>query len=151
MTDVATQQSSQWTLKKWAEYVASKFGSNTNSVPGADPSSSKVYNVISLEISGTELADQVQAPTLVSEIDWVDNCWNFGPGGKEMAVRENTAAVRGEKLEGEKGKGKAKAREPWPKVQLYCLVRRTATCIYGFPKRSDLTADGRERVMDSKR
>ena len=122
MKDVATQQSSQWPLQKWADYVASRFGSNTNIIPGSDPSSSKVYNVISLEISGTKLADMVKPPTIVSEIDWVDNCWNFGPGGKELAVREDMAHVRGEKAEVEKTKGKGKAREPWPKVQLYCLV-----------------------------
>lgn len=97
--DVATQSSSQWKLQKWAEYI------------GSDSPAGKIYNVISLEITGTKLGDQVKPPALVREIDWVDNFWNFGPGGKSAAVREEGGA-----------KGTQK-REPWPKVQLYCLVR----------------------------
>lgn len=146
--DVATQQSEQWTLEKWAGYVAAKFGSNTASASASnpDPTTSKVFNVISLEISGSQLAEQVEPPTLVSEIDWVDNCWNFGPGGKAAAMKEEYAkqnvqeaaevkAINGSGVvangtngtngaNGTPGKKepRVKAREPWPKVQLYCLV-----------------------------
>jgi F-box/leucine-rich repeat protein 10/11 len=142
IADVATQQSEQWTLEKWAGYVATKFGSNTASASASnpDPTTSKVFNVISLEISGSKLAERVTPPTLVSEIDWVDNCWNFGPGGKTAAMKEEFAKQNAEEAKeakelkeksangvanGQTGKKepRVKAREPWPKVQLYCLVR----------------------------
>jgi len=84
--DVATQSSAQWTLKQWAEYVRT----------GVDPTgnSSKVYNIISLEVTGTELAKKVRAPRLVREIDWVDNFWNF-PGGKGVVVDEKNHQTNG--------------------------------------------------------
>jgi F-box/leucine-rich repeat protein 10/11 len=148
--DVATQQSAQWTLQKWAAYVESQFkpkikndshhGGPNGDAPGANgsgPSSSsnqpvKIYNVISLEITGTELANQVKPPTLVSEIDWVDNFWDFGPGGKSAAVAREMRAKSEREVNGEAGKTngsvvgevekKGKAKQQWPKVQLYCLV-----------------------------
>ncbi|RXK37331.1 hypothetical protein M231_05397 [Tremella mesenterica] len=83
--DVASQHSSQWSLTKWAEYIRSR---TINGEP-----TRKVYNVITLEISGTDLAKRVTPPRLVREIDWVDNFWEFGDGGKS-----------------------------YPKVQLYCLM-----------------------------
>ena len=51
--------------------------------------------MISLEISGTALGDQVVPPKLVRDLDWVENHW---PHSK-------------------RGKGNL-----WPKVQLYCLM-----------------------------
>lgn len=124
-TDVAAQSSSQWTLKQWAEYVRT----------GVDPTgnSTKVYNIISLEITGTELAKRVKAPKLVREIDWVDNFWHF-PGGKGNIVDEKKQAENGADLSvvppimpatatTPDGKPKGKAPSIWPKVQLYCLVR----------------------------
>ena len=83
--DVATQSNTPgWTLGKWAEYCSTEALARD-----------RVRNVISLEISGTKLGDQVLPPRLVREIDWVENFW---PNTK-------------------KGKG-----HPWPKVQLYCLM-----------------------------
>ncbi|KAH7927694.1 Clavaminate synthase-like protein [Leucogyrophana mollusca] len=83
--DVASQSNSPgWTLGKWAEYY--------NLEP---PARDKIRNVISLEISGTKLADQVLPPRLVRELDWVEKFW------------PNTR----------RGKGHA-----YPKVQLYCLM-----------------------------
>jgi len=86
ISDVATQSSAQWSLKQWAEYVRT----------GVDPTgnSSKVYNIISLEVTGTELAKKVRAPRLVREIDWVDNFWNF-PGGKGVVVDEKNHQTNG--------------------------------------------------------
>ena len=52
-------------------------------------------NVISLEISGTDLADKVLPPRIVRELDWVEKFW---PSTK-------------------KGRG-----HNYPKVQLYCLM-----------------------------
>jgi hypothetical protein len=51
--------------------------------------------VISLEVSGTALADRVVPPRLVRELDWVERAW---PAAK-------------------RGRGHA-----YPKVQLYCLM-----------------------------
>ncbi|KAF9239635.1 Clavaminate synthase-like protein [Melanogaster broomeanus] len=83
--DVASQSNCPgWTLGRWAEYY------------NKEPSDrDKVRNVISLEISGTPLADQVLPPRLVRELDWVDKFW---PSTR-------------------RGKG-----HPYPKVQLYCLM-----------------------------
>jgi F-box/leucine-rich repeat protein 10/11 len=137
---VATQSSSQWTLKQWADYV--KTGTDPNG------NSSKVYNIISLEVTGTELAKKVRAPRLVREIDWVDNFWNF-PGGKGNVVDEkkqngangingnhetnghiteitgndtNRNGVAPQTDGPTETKPKGKAPSIWPKVQLYCLV-----------------------------
>ena len=83
--DVASQSGlSGWTLGKWAEYYHTPVGERD-----------KVRNVISLEISGTKLAEKVLPPRIVRELDWVEKFW---PANK-------------------KGKGTA-----WPKVQLYCLM-----------------------------
>ncbi|EKM55800.1 uncharacterized protein PHACADRAFT_209325 [Phanerochaete carnosa HHB-10118-sp] len=83
--DVASQSNVPgWTLGKWAEYYE------------AEPAKrDKIRNVISLEISGTELADRVLPPRLVRETDWVEKFW---PNIK-------------------KGRGHS-----YPKVQLYCLM-----------------------------
>ena len=116
-SDVATQSSAQWKLQKWADYVNS------------DSPSGKIYNVISLEITGTKLGDQVTPPAFVREVDWVDNYWDFGAGGKVAAIREES-----------KVKTAAKG-DPWPKVQLYCLVGRRSETL--------LKRDGCKRLLDS--
>ncbi|KAF8906029.1 jumonji superfamily protein [Gymnopilus junonius] len=83
--DVASQSTaSGWDLGKWADYV------------DLEPSKrEKVLNVISLEISGTELADMILPPKIVRELDWVENFWPSTRKGKNNA---------------------------YPKVQLYCLM-----------------------------
>ncbi|KAI0670700.1 Clavaminate synthase-like protein [Trametes maxima] len=83
--DVATQSNTpNWTLGKWLEYWQT------------EPSKrDKIRNVISLEISGTPLADQVLPPRIVRELDWVEKFW------------PNTKKGRGHN---------------YPKVQLYCLM-----------------------------
>jgi F-box and leucine-rich repeat protein 10/11 len=83
--DVASQSASPgWTLGKWADYVES------------EPSKrDKIYNVISLEVSGTKVAEQVLPPKIVRDLDWVENFW---PSTR-------------------RGKGNV-----YPKVQLYCLM-----------------------------
>ncbi|KAJ9119019.1 hypothetical protein QFC22_003508 [Naganishia vaughanmartiniae] len=86
--DIATQASSKWTLARWAYYFKTGIppttsNKNTSSngskrATGNDtggPTVTKVYNVISLECTGTDLAKLVRPPRLVREIDWVDNCW----------------------------------------------------------------------------
>lgn len=90
----------------------------STSNPSPSIPAGKVYNVISLEITGSKLAKQVKPPDIVSEIDWVDNCW---PKDKRQAA----AAAVTEEVDNEEnptdvkpGAGNAK----WPKVQLYCLM-----------------------------
>jgi len=84
-TDVGTQSSlAGWTLGKWASYYSSE--------PSARE---KVRNVISLEISGTKLGEQVLPPKLVRDIDWVEKFWPNNRKGSS---------------------------HPYPKVQLYCLM-----------------------------
>ncbi|KAI0371831.1 Clavaminate synthase-like protein [Pilatotrama ljubarskyi] len=83
--DVATQSNSpNWTLGKWLEYWHTETSKRD-----------KIRNVISLEISGTPLADQVLPPRIVRELDWVEKFW------------PNTKKGRGHN---------------YPKVQLYCLM-----------------------------
>ncbi|KAJ7070349.1 jumonji superfamily protein [Mycena belliarum] len=83
--DVASQSASPgWNLGKWADYIELE--------PEARE---KIYNVISLEVTGTKVGDLVLPPKLVRDLDWVENFW---PGTR-------------------KGKGHA-----YPKVQLYCLM-----------------------------
>ncbi|EJU05699.1 Clavaminate synthase-like protein [Dacryopinax primogenitus] len=83
--DVAQQSSSAgWTLGTWAEYY-DKPASQRD----------RIRNVISLEVTGTKLAEKVCPPRIVSEVDWVQEFWPANKrGGKHQ----------------------------WPKVGLYCLM-----------------------------
>ncbi|KAF1806074.1 hypothetical protein FB192DRAFT_1425504 [Mucor lusitanicus] len=79
--DVASQSESPgWTMGRWAEYFHSK-------------ERDRIRNVISLEISGSDLAEQVTRPRIVRDLDWIDLMWP-----------------------------KEKHPEEFPKVQLYCLM-----------------------------
>ena len=73
-----------YSLGKWAAYFRT---------PASDRA--KVLNVISLEVSDTDLGAMILPPRIVREIDWVEKHW---PANK-------------------RGKGHA-----YPKVQLYCLM-----------------------------
>lgn len=82
--DVASQSTSPgWTLGSWVDYY------NT-----PESMRDKIRNVISLEVTGTQLAEQILPPRIVRDIDWVEQMW---PAGKK---------VKGQ----------------FPKVQLYCLM-----------------------------
>ena len=117
--DVASQTSAQWNLGKWAGYF------KTSSEPDWN---GKVYNIISLEITGTPLAKKVTPPRIVREIDWVDNYWHFDGGKKKAngshAGKEDTMSKDGAIVEGggEWVQEKVKPGAKWPKVQLYCLM-----------------------------
>ncbi|GJJ74375.1 hypothetical protein EMPS_06733 [Entomortierella parvispora] len=79
--DVATQSELlDWNMRDWADYFKTE-------------PKERVYNVISLEITGTDLAKQVQRPRIVRELDWVQNFWPESLSPTEF-----------------------------PKVQLYCLM-----------------------------
>ena len=69
------------TLADWAAYYV-------------DPHRDKVKNVISLEVSESPLAAQVEAPQLVRQLDWVEQIWP-----KDL-----------------------KKPDTYPRVQKYCLM-----------------------------
>nr|CDJ86735.1 Transcription factor jumonji domain containing protein [Haemonchus contortus] len=66
-----------------------------------------LYNVLSLEFSNTEMEDIVQSPTLVRQIDWVDNHW-------PDALRQRYITFN--------KKGHYTPHHTYPKVQNYCLM-----------------------------
>ncbi|KAF9094578.1 JmjC domain-containing histone demethylation protein 1 [Mortierella sp. AD031] len=79
--DVATQSEQlDWNMASWADYFK------------MEPKD-RVYNVISLEVTDTPLADKVQRPKVVRDLDWIENFWP-----------------------------KALRPTEFPKVQLYCLM-----------------------------
>ena len=83
--DVASQSSSRaWTLGAWAEYFSTP-----------PEKRHKVLNVISLEVTGTPMQRLVEAPQLVSDLDWVTRDWP-----QDRRVADHT----------------------WPKVQRYVLM-----------------------------
>ena len=154
--DVATQASSKWSLAQWAYYF------KTGTPPSADTrhhstsnskraeleniaSMQKVYNVISLECTETELAKLVRPPRLVKEIDWVDNCW---PDSRKKRKPSNaqlengnaqdtddpingsstTAEWHANALGDDTVAGKRKLNgDGWPKVKLYCLMGKAGS------------------------
>ncbi|ORZ03806.1 hypothetical protein BCR43DRAFT_484016 [Syncephalastrum racemosum] len=79
--DVATQSEiSGWDMGRWADYYELERRD-------------RIRNVISLEISGTDFAKDIERPKLVRDMDWIDQVW----------PHEHTP-------------------EEYPKVQLYCLM-----------------------------
>eukprot|EP00736_Rhodelphis_marinus_P008893 Rmarinus@m.97 len=89
--DVPTQSNlrTKWNISQWAEYFESPDRKS-------DP---RIYNIISLEFSHCELRQHVTAPSIVREIDWVENIWpnKFKSPGTD-------------------------GRVCWPQVQYYCLM-----------------------------
>ncbi|KAG0039169.1 hypothetical protein BGZ82_009429 [Podila clonocystis] len=61
--DVASQsEMDEWTMDRWAAYFS-------------EEGKARILNVISLEITGTRLADEIVLPRVVRELDWVNNFW----------------------------------------------------------------------------
>lgn len=62
---VSSQQEMQdpWNLFRWEHYFMHP------------QTRAEVLNVISLEFSGTPLADLVQRPRVVDDLDWVTQAW----------------------------------------------------------------------------
>ncbi|CAH0549530.1 unnamed protein product [Brassicogethes aeneus] len=89
--DVTTQKNSEMTMKEWQKYYE-------------DPNKTKLLNVISLEFSHTKLENYVQSPTVVRQVDWVDNVW---PRHLKESQIEATNLLEDMK---------------YPKVQKYCLM-----------------------------
>ncbi|KAI8453946.1 hypothetical protein BY996DRAFT_6414297 [Phakopsora pachyrhizi] len=82
--DVASQSElSRWTLDDWATYFE-------------QPNRDRIRNVISLEVSETELGKMIQLPRIVRQMDWVQTIWP-----DELKVHGSLN---------------------YPKVQKYCLM-----------------------------
>ncbi|WVQ95175.1 hypothetical protein IAU59_002269 [Kwoniella sp. CBS 9459] len=137
--DVASQNSTQWSLQRWADYLSSTSTGTSSS----NSRSNKVYNIISLEISDTQLGRRIKPPLLVRQIDWVDNFWNFKVSGKKDIKTKgkgkqkesdqtvdnltNHEAERSDGASAVNGQdhvqdAKEKTTAAYPKVQLYCLM-----------------------------
>jgi hypothetical protein len=60
---VASQsETAGWTMGKWADYFHCK-------------ERDRIRNVISLEISQTELGKRITRPKIVRDLDWIDHVW----------------------------------------------------------------------------
>ncbi|KAJ3119245.1 JmjC domain-containing histone demethylation protein 1 [Nowakowskiella sp. JEL0407] len=81
--EVATQSEKIMTLNELADYWDTPRNLRK-----------RLLNVISLEISDTQLGKMVERPKFVRDIDWIDNVWP----------------------------SELKAKGEYPKVQLYCLM-----------------------------
>ncbi|TEB36060.1 Clavaminate synthase-like protein [Coprinellus micaceus] len=91
--DCATQSNSPgWTLGRWADYMEA---SPSDRLKSGKWGKGGVYNVISLEVSGTKVGEMVLPPKIVRDLDWVEKFW---PSTR-------------------KGRGHV-----YPKVQLYSLM-----------------------------
>eukprot|EP00947_MAST-08B_sp_MAST-8B-sp1_P004154 g4154.t1 len=64
--DVLSQNEFSMTLGEWLEYW------NTS---GETRKEHGIFNMLSLEISGTQLGEAIRAPRAVEEIDWIDLVW----------------------------------------------------------------------------
>lgn len=91
--NVNTQTNLTMTMKEWHKYYETPVNLRTD-----------LYNVISLEFSQTKLDNQVAAPRVVRQIDWIDKVWPRHL--KEMQV-EATNSIDD---------------MMYPKVQKYCLM-----------------------------
>jgi len=91
--NVNTQTNQNMTMKEWHKYYETPA-----------PQRRDLYNVISLEFSNTKLDNQVMAPRMVRQIDWIDKVWPRHL--KEMQV-EATNSIED---------------MMYPKVQKYCLM-----------------------------
>ena len=91
--NVNTQTNLSMTMKEWHKYYDTPVNQRQD-----------LYNVISLEFSNTKLDNQVTAPRVVRQIDWIDKVWPRHL--KEMQV-EATNSIDD---------------MMYPKVQKYCLM-----------------------------
>ncbi|PVU92361.1 hypothetical protein BB561_003877 [Smittium simulii] len=66
----SNEDAGQWSLQKWAKYYHSQDKKH-------------IYNVISLEISRTDLGNSIKRPTIVEKSDLITNCW---PKRKQKVV-----------------------------------------------------------------
>ncbi|VDO64892.1 unnamed protein product [Heligmosomoides polygyrus] len=96
VVEVSGQTSVKMSLQEFVDYYKTPKGQRET-----------LYNVLSLEFSNTEMEDIIKSPTLVRQIDWVDNHW-------PDALRQRYITFN--------KKGQYTPHHTYPKVQNYCLM-----------------------------
>ncbi|XP_061590194.1 lysine (K)-specific demethylase 2Bb [Cololabis saira] len=91
--DVSTQRGSEMSMAQFVRYYETP-----------EKERNKLFNVISLEFSHTKLANLIKRPTVVDQVDWVDNMW---PPNLKQSQTETTNII---------------SQMKYPKVQRYCLM-----------------------------
>ncbi|XP_069369308.1 lysine (K)-specific demethylase 2Bb isoform X4 [Paralichthys olivaceus] len=91
--DVSTQKGSEMTMAQFVRYYETP-----------EEERDKLFNVISLEFSHTKLENLIKRPTVVDQVDWVDNMW---PPDLKQSQTEATNVI---------------SEMKYPKVQRYCLM-----------------------------
>ncbi|KAM9841750.1 lysine (K)-specific demethylase 2Bb [Aulostomus maculatus] len=91
--DVSTQKGSEMSMAQFARYYETP-----------EEERDKLFNVISLEFSHTKLENLIKRPTVVDQVDWVDNMW---PSALKQSQTEATNVI---------------SEMKYPKVQRYCLM-----------------------------
>uniref|UniRef100_A0A8C9YYG7 Lysine-specific demethylase 2B n=1 Tax=Sander lucioperca TaxID=283035 RepID=A0A8C9YYG7_SANLU len=91
--DVSTQKGSEMSMAQFVRYYETP-----------EEERDKLFNVISLEFSHTKLENLIKRPTVVDQVDWVDNMW---PPDLKHSQTEATNVISDMK---------------YPKVQRYCLM-----------------------------
>ncbi|XP_034047967.1 lysine-specific demethylase 2B isoform X2 [Thalassophryne amazonica] len=91
--DVSTQKGSEMSMAQFVRYYETP-----------EEERDKLFNVISLEFSHTKLENLIKRPTVVDQVDWVDNMW---PPVLKESQTEATNVLSVMK---------------YPKVQRYCLM-----------------------------
>uniref|UniRef100_A0A3Q0SEF2 Lysine-specific demethylase 2B n=1 Tax=Amphilophus citrinellus TaxID=61819 RepID=A0A3Q0SEF2_AMPCI len=91
--DVSTQKGSEMSMAQFVRYYETP-----------EEERDKLFNVISLEFSHTKLENLIKRPTVVDQVDWVDNMW---PSGLKQSQTEATNII---------------SEMKYPKVQRYCLM-----------------------------
>ncbi|KAI9534648.1 hypothetical protein NQZ68_010031 [Dissostichus eleginoides] len=91
--DVSTQKGSEMSMAQFVRYYETP-----------EEEREKLFNVISLEFSHTKLENLIKRPTVVDQVDWVDNTW---PPDLKQSQTEATNVISDMK---------------YPKVQRYCLM-----------------------------
>ncbi|XP_041826083.1 lysine-specific demethylase 2B isoform X2 [Melanotaenia boesemani] len=91
--DVSTQKGSEMSMAQFVRYYETP-----------EEERDKLFNVISLEFSHTKLENLIKRPTVVDQVDWVDNMW---PSALKQSQTEATNVI---------------SEMKYPKVQRYCLM-----------------------------
>ncbi|XP_061603774.1 lysine-specific demethylase 2B-like isoform X3 [Phyllopteryx taeniolatus] len=91
--DVSTQKGSEMSMAQFVRYYETP-----------EEERDKLFNVISLEFSHTKLENLIKRPTVIDQVDWVDNMW---PSYLKQSQTEGTNMI---------------SEMKYPKVQRYCLM-----------------------------
>ncbi|XP_053741273.1 lysine-specific demethylase 2B isoform X1 [Synchiropus splendidus] len=91
--DVSTQKGSEMSMAQFVRYYETP-----------EDERDKLYNVISLEFSHTKLENLIKRPSVLDQVDWVDNMW---PPSLKKSQTDATNVI---------------AEMKYPKVQRYCLM-----------------------------